>query len=95
PALLLGNLPMGPAYAQAKQRTREAGEQLAAVVAMIDSGHFKQAQARIAQALAQPELSESQRRDLQFQRERMRRIRLDFTLDRAQAQAKLRAQIPG
>jgi transglutaminase-like putative cysteine protease len=94
PALMLGNLPMGPAYAQAKQRTREAGEHLAAVVAMIDSGHFKQAQARIAQALAQPELSESQRRDLQIQNERMRRIRLDFTLDRAQAQAKLRAQIP-
>lgn len=74
--------------------TDDAGERLAAIVALVDTGHFEGARARIAEALARPGLTAPQRQALEFERERMRRIRLDFTLDEAQAQAKLREQIP-
>ncbi|MGO1070538.1 transglutaminase-like domain-containing protein [Lysobacter sp. CA199] len=95
PALVLNlNGSIGPAHAQADQRQRAADERLSAIVALIDRGDFAQARTRIDQALKQPRLSEPQRRALEFQRERMRRIHLDFSLDRVQAQAKLRAQIP-
>lgn len=56
------------------------------VIDAIDAGHFAQAQALIAQAPGTAEL--------QFQGERMRRIRLDFSLDRAAAQAAVRRWIP-
>ncbi|MET3652196.1 transglutaminase-like domain-containing protein [Dyella japonica] len=62
--------------------------------ALIDAGQFTSAQADITQALAQPGLSPDAREALLFQRERMRRILLDFTLDANAAKAKLRKQIP-
>lgn len=65
-----------------------------AIVAQIDAGHFAQAEAAIAAALAQPNLDADQRAALQYQRERMRRIRLDFKLTRADVLAQLRKQIP-
>ena len=63
-------------------------------IAQIDAGHFKQADAAIGQALAQPGLSAQTRQDWLFQRERMRRILLDFTLDADAVKARLRKQIP-
>ncbi|HEX7111805.1 MAG TPA: transglutaminase-like domain-containing protein [Mizugakiibacter sp.] len=64
------------------------------IVAEIDHGQFQAAEAAIAAALAQPGLGEAAREALAFQRERMRRIRLDFSLDAAQAKARLRQDIP-
>ena len=63
-------------------------------IALIDAGQFTSAQTDITQALAQPGLSPDAREALLFQRERMRRILLDFTLDADAAKAKLRKQIP-
>ena len=63
-------------------------------VAAIDSGNFRGAEAMIAAALAGPGLRDGQRDAFLFERERMRRIRLDFTLDRAAALAQVRRSIP-
>ncbi|WP_342315760.1 transglutaminase-like domain-containing protein [Lysobacter sp. FW306-1B-D06B] len=64
------------------------------IVVRIDAGDFSGAQTRIDTALAKPGLDAATRADLEFQRERMRRIRLDFTLTADQAKAKLRESIP-
>src|SRR5688572_22389616 len=64
------------------------------VTARIDAGDFNGAQSRIDAALASTDLDARTRADLEFQRERMRRIRLDFTLTQDQAKAKLRESIP-
>src|SRR6187549_159003 len=50
-----------------------------AVVAQVDAGDFAGAEAAIAAAL--PDASTRDARVLQFQRERMRRIRLEFDQD--------------
>ena len=63
-------------------------------IALIDAGHFKAADADISKALAQPGLTPETREALLFQRERMRRILLDFTLDADAAKARVRKQIP-
>ena len=64
------------------------------IQAMANSGQFNTAEAQITQALAQPSLSSADRQALDFERERMRRIRLDFSLSAEDAQARLRRQIP-
>ena len=96
PALVLGLcVSVAPVQAQARAAGEAAArEELAAVVASIDAGRFEQARAQIDAALQQRGLDDGARAALEFQRERMRRIRLDFSLDRAQAEQKLRAQIP-
>ncbi|HET6804561.1 MAG TPA: transglutaminase domain-containing protein [Frateuria sp.] len=65
-----------------------------AIVAQIDHGHFDTARQAIAKALAQPGLTPRAREALTFQRERMRRILLDFTLTADQAKARIRKQMP-
>ena len=65
-----------------------------ALIAQIDQGQFAAAEAVITERLADPSLSAEQRATYSFQRERMRRMRLDFSLDHAQAKAQLRKQIP-
>ncbi|MBS0431413.1 MAG: transglutaminase domain-containing protein, partial [Proteobacteria bacterium] len=60
---------------------------------MIDAGQFKAADAAIDRALAQAD-DRAQTTALQFQRERMRRILLDFSLDAGQVEALIRKQIP-
>ena len=67
---------------------------LDALVAQIDQGQFAAADARISALLATPSLSPEARAAYTFQRERMRRMRLDFSLDQAGAKAQLRKQIP-
>ena len=63
------------------------------VVAAVDAGHFSQAESLIETGLANPGLDDEARRSLEFQRERMRRILLDFTLDATAVKAQLRKQI--
>ena len=65
-----------------------------AVSRQIDAGHFRDAEAAIARALVDPGLTPEQRATLTFQRERMRRILLDFTLDADAVKARLRQSIP-
>jgi Transglutaminase-like enzymes, putative cysteine proteases len=60
----------------------------------IDRGHFDEAEATIAKALSTPNLDPTQTQTLLFQRERMRRILLDFTLDADAVKVRLRKQIP-
>ncbi|HAI94078.1 MAG TPA: transglutaminase, partial [Xanthomonadaceae bacterium] len=45
-------------------------------------------------ALARPGLAPDERAAWEFQDERMRRMRLDFSLDRAQVLERIRRQIP-
>ncbi|HET6551908.1 MAG TPA: transglutaminase-like domain-containing protein [Dyella sp.] len=63
-------------------------------IALVDAGQFKSAEADITTALAQPGLPQDTRDALLFQRERMRRILIDFTLDADAAKARIRKQIP-
>ena len=64
------------------------------VRALVDAGHFKQADAAISAGLAQASLSADEKAALTYERERMRRILLDFRLTAEDAQARLRKQIP-
>jgi len=63
-------------------------------IAQIDAGQFAVAEAQISRVLAQPALDPTLRDALEFQRERMRRILLDFTLSEDDVKARLRKQIP-
>ena len=67
---------------------------LAEVPALVDAGHFNAAEAQIGKSLGQASLSSADRDALAFERERMRRIRLDFSLSADDAQSRLRRQIP-
>ena len=64
------------------------------VVDMVDAGSFQAAETRIAAALAQPEVPAAQREALAFQRERMRRILIDFHRGEAEVRQSLRERIP-
>lgn len=65
-----------------------------AVAALVDAGRFAAAGSAIAAALRQPALDARQRDAYAFQRERMRRILLDFTLTEADVGERVRKQIP-
>ena len=82
------------AMAQAEDGGATTDSTATQVIAHVDGGRFAQAETAIAQALSQQGLTREQEMALQFQRERMRRILLDFTLDQAAAKAQLRKQIP-
>lgn len=62
--------------------------------AQVDAGDFNAAESGIADALKQPGLSTRQQQAYAFQRERMRRILLDFTLGEDEVKARVRKQIP-
>lgn len=64
------------------------------VIADIDAGRFTAAQATIDAALGEPGLDDMTRDALEFQRERMRRIRLDFPMTEAQVKQRLRERVP-
>ena len=57
-------------------------------------GTSREAESSIAGSLASSSASAETKSALLFQRERMRRILLDFTIDADQAKAQLRKQIP-
>ena len=67
---------------------------LGAVIELVTAGQFRDADARIDAALKQSDLSPDARRAFEFQRERMQRMRLDFSLAADQVKAKVRKQIP-
>ena len=67
---------------------------LSAIVQLVDTGAFSDAERAIADALRSSALSPEQRQAYEFERERMRRILLDFSLTAADAQARVRKQIP-
>jgi transglutaminase-like putative cysteine protease len=67
---------------------------VASVQQLVDGGQFQAAETRIAHALAQPALSSADRQALSYERERMRRILLDFKLTADDVQSRLRRQIP-
>jgi transglutaminase-like putative cysteine protease len=81
----------GPALAEATSITEPAH---AHVAALVERGEFGAAQAQIDRALAQPGLAAEARAAIEFERERMRRILLDFSLTAEQAQARIRREIP-
>src|SRR3546814_7399179 len=64
------------------------------VAGLVDPGRFEAAETGIDDALAQAGLSPAQQRAYAWQRERMRRILLDFTLDESEVEARVRKQIP-
>lgn len=70
------------------------GAALPRIVESIDAGQFQAAEQAIAAALATPDLDEEARQALLFQRERMRRILLDFTLTAEDVKESLRRRIP-
>ncbi len=73
----------------------DAGDRaLSAVVELVTAGQFQAADARIDAALKQSALSPDARRAFEFQRERMQRMRLDFSLTADQVKAKIREQVP-
>ncbi len=72
----------------------EGSPPLEVVIAQVDAGDFRDAETGIDTALRQPALDADTRHALEFQRERMRRIRLDFPLTEAQAKQRLRERIP-
>ena len=65
-----------------------------AIIAQIDAGHFKAAEAAISTALTVSKRSADTKTALTFQRERMRRILLDFTLSADDVKARVRKEIP-
>jgi len=66
----------------------------ASIIEQIDAGRFRDAESQIAQSLATSEPLAAERSALEFQRERMRRMRLDFQLTKDAAMARVRQQIP-
>jgi transglutaminase-like putative cysteine protease len=64
------------------------------VVRLVDGGRFSAAEVAIEAALADPRSTAADRRRASFERERMRRIRLDFSLGPDEAFSKLRERIP-
>jgi transglutaminase-like putative cysteine protease len=69
-------------------------EVVSRVVASIDSGQFEAAEAAISRALDERHAEAGAREALMFQRERMRRILIDFSLDEEDVKTRLRRQIP-
>lgn len=64
------------------------------IIALVDAGDFKAAESQIAAALRAPQVTADERLALEFERERMQRILKDFSLTPAEAQARVRRQIP-
>jgi transglutaminase-like putative cysteine protease len=71
-----------------------ATDPVASVAALVDSGDFRTARSRIDHALGASNLTQHQRSALDFERERMRRIALDFSLTESEAIARVRQQVP-
>jgi transglutaminase-like putative cysteine protease len=67
---------------------------LPTIVGLVTAGQFREAGARIDAALKQPGLPAATLEALEFQRERMRRMREDFNLTAGEVEARVRKQIP-
>ena len=84
----------GPAARAPVTVDASADDTVAQVVADVDAGRFAAADARISTLLATIDGHAPAAEALAFERERMRRIRIDFPLRAADVQARLREQIP-
>ncbi|HRP71303.1 MAG TPA: transglutaminase domain-containing protein [Luteimonas sp.] len=71
-----------------------AADAVADVVELVDAGRFADATELIDRLQASQPPSSDSHRALEFQRERMRRIQLDFRLDAGQVKAAVRRQVP-
>lgn len=71
-----------------------AGDARERIAALVDAGRFAAADAAIARALSDAGLPAAQRDALAFERERMRRIRIDFPHDRDAIRKQVRQQVP-
>ncbi|MBS0381330.1 MAG: transglutaminase domain-containing protein [Proteobacteria bacterium] len=92
-AMLSGGLPL-LGVASGIPPVDPGNRDLAAVIELVTAGQFQAADARIDEALKESGLSPDARRAFEFQRQRMRRMRLDFDLTADQVEAKLRQRIP-
>lgn len=66
----------------------------APIVEMVDAGHFDAAEAAIKDSLRGVTAEDPARQALLFERERMRRILIDFSLDEAAARESLQRHVP-
>lgn len=66
----------------------------AAVVEMVDAGHFDAAEDAIAKSLRELPQEDPAHNALLFERERMRRILMDFSLDESAVVDRLKRQVP-
>ncbi len=64
------------------------------IVKLVDAGRFNEADAQISLALAEQRMPLARRKAVLLERERMRRIRLDFPHRRGQLMEHVRKQIP-
>jgi transglutaminase-like putative cysteine protease len=71
-----------------------ADASLASVTQLIDTGRFSQAESLIAKSLADASSNSESCTQLEYERERMRRIGLDFKLTKSEALERVRKQIP-
>ncbi len=71
-----------------------ADSSLASVTQLIDTGRFSQAESLIAKSFADASSNSESRTQLEYERERMRRIGLDFKLTKSEALERVRKQIP-
>lgn len=78
----------------AAETGRATSDTLRDVIALVDAGAFERAGARIAADLGHTDPDDPQHQALTFQRERMRRIRMDFPLRAADVRAALQRDIP-
>jgi transglutaminase-like putative cysteine protease len=83
------------ATASAAPAASAANAEVPIIVGLVTAGQFHQARARIEAALQQPGLPAATRSALAFQRERMRRMREDFSLTADEAERRVRKLIPG
>ena len=82
------------ATASAAPATDADNGTLPMIVGLVTAGQFREASARIDAALQQPGLPAATVKDLQFQRERMQRMREDFDLTVGDVEAGVRKRIP-
>ena len=71
-----------------------AAPSVQSAIELVDSGRFAAAEASITARLKSSSIPAAERTALEFERERMRRILLDFTLTQAEVKAKVRERIP-
>jgi transglutaminase-like putative cysteine protease len=90
-AVLLAALPVAKPIFAAAAHPASALEE---VIALIDAGDFRSAEAVIARPLAGTPRTGEDQRAFEFERERMRRIALDFPLSEDEARERVRRQIP-
>ena len=92
--LVLAAALAGRAHAPAVADAPPTAHVVETVAALVDAGRFAAARQAIDAALVRPGTDQATLHALRFERERMRRILLDFTLSDADVATRLRERIP-